>query len=570
MNAAITATELSPVQVEVIGSALESICDEMGEALVKTSYSPNIKERRDCTTGIFNTHGELLAQAEHIPMHLGSLMGIVNAITERYPLADIQDGDSFVGNDPHIGGGTHLPDIVLVTPIFVGGSLAGWATNLAHHSDYAERGHEHIFQEGLRIPPVRFLRDWQYVPEVMDLILTNMQVPAERVADFNAQVAANRLGVARFREICDKYGQATIEAAGQQLLDYTERKVRAGIREVPNGRYHFTDTFDCNEVKEQLQLSVVMTVSDEQLQFDFTAPPQVRASINMVNTALLATVYYAAKTVVGPDIPANGGLGRAITVNAPLGSVVNCVAPAAVNGRIQLCQRVVDLVHGALAQAVPTRVIAASNGAVTGTQFSGIDPRNGRYYVYLETIGGGYGAGCAYDGLDGVQAHMTNTSNLPVEGLETEYPLFVEHYALVDGSGGEGEHRGGMGIHRQLRVEHDDCQCEVGMSRMVSNPWGLLGGTGGQSARLEKNGVIVPTGDVVYLAYGDSIGAFTAGGGGYGAPANRPREAVDRDLREERIDAHTAKTVYGVVAEDEPALRQAQGTVGQAQGTVPG
>jgi N-methylhydantoinase B len=545
-----TAPELTPVQVEVIGSALESICDEMGEALVKTSYSPNIKERRDCTTGIFNAGGELLAQAEHIPMHLGSLMGIVNAITDRYALEDIRDGDSFVGNDPHIGGGTHLPDIVLVTPIFVEGALAGWATNLAHHSDYAERGHQHIFQEGLRIPPVRFLREWTYIPEVMDLILTNMQVPAERVADFNAQVAANRLGVARFREISEKYGRATIEAAGQELLDYTERKVRAGIRDVPNGRYRFSDTFDCNELDEQLQLSVVMTVSDDQLHFEFTAPEQVRASINMVETALLATVYYAAKTVVGPDIPANGGLGRAISVSAPLGSVLNCVAPAAVNGRIQLCQRVVDLVHGALAEAAPSRVIAASNGAVTGTQFSGTDPRTGRYYVYLETIGGGYGAGCAFDGLDGVQAHMTNTSNLPVEALESEYPLFVERYSLIDGSGGEGEHRGGMGIHRQVRVEHDGCQCEVGMSRMLSRPWGLLGGMSGESARLEKNGVVVPTGDVVHLSHGDSISAITAGGGGYGDPANRPKDAVARDLREERIDAVTAERVYGLTSDD--------------------
>jgi len=535
---------LSPVQVEVIGSALESICDEMGEALVKTSYSPNIKERRDCTTGIFNAGGELLAQAEHIPMHLGSLMGIVNAITDRYELSDIRDGDSFLGNDPHIGGGTHLPDIVLVTPIFVDDALVGWATNLAHHSDYAERGHEHIFQEGLRIPPVRFLRGWTYVPEVMDLVLTNMQVPNERVADFNAQVAANRLGVARFREICAKYGTETIGRAGQELLDYTERKVRAGIREVPNGRYRFVDQFDCNEIDEQLELAVVMTVSDEQLHFEFTAPPQVRASINMVRTALLATVYYAAKTVVGPDIPANGGLGRAISVDAPLGSVLNCVAPAAVNGRIQLCQRVVDLVHGALADAVPTRVIAASNGAVTGTQFSGIDPRDGRYYVYLETIGGGYGAGCAFDGLDGVQAHMTNTSNLPVEGLESEYPLFVERYELISGSGGEGEHRGGMGIHRQVRVEHDGCQCEVGMSRMVSRPWGLLGGTAGASARLERNGVVVPTGDVVKLDRGDTVSAFTAGGGGYGEPRRRPAVEIDRDIREERIDLTTAVAVY--------------------------
>ena len=540
-----TTPTLTPVQVEVIGSALESICDEMGEALIKTSYSPNVKERRDCTTSLFNPAGESLAQAEHIPMHLGSLMGIVAAILDRYPLEDLRDGDSFVGNDPHTGGGTHLPDIVLVTPIFVDEVLAGWATNLAHHSDYAERGHAHIFQEGLRIPPVRFLRDWTYVPEVMDLILTNMQVPAERVADFNAQVAANRLGVRRFREICAKYGSAVIAEAGRELLDYTERKVRAGIATVPNGVYHFTDTFESNETEGALELAVVMSVEADRIDFRFDAPPQVAASINMVRTALLATVYYAVKTVVGAEIPANAGLGRAITAEAPVGSVLSCVAPAAVNGRIQLCQRVVDLVHGALAQAVPDRVIAAANGAVTGTQFSGTDPRTGQYYVYLETIGGGYGGGCAFDGLDGVQAHMTNTSNLPVEGLELEYPLTVERYELVDHSGGEGEHRGGMGIHRRVRVDHDDCRCEVGMSRLTTRPWGLLGGTPGASARVEKNDGTVPVGDMIRLYRGESLGVFTAGGGGYGDPRRRPAAVVSRDVREGRLDAATAARVYG-------------------------
>lgn len=542
---------LSAVQLEVIGSAMESICDEMGEALIRTSYSPNIKERRDCTTGLFNAEGEFLAQAEHIPMHLGSLMGIVKAVLARYPLDEIQDGDTFVGNDPHTGGGTHLPDIVLVTPIFVDGVIAGWATNLAHHSDYAERGHEHIFQEGVRIPAVRMLRNWQYERDILDLILVNMQVPEERIADFDAQVASNRLGVARYQEICERYGRVAVDLAGHELLDYTERKVRAGIRTIPNGVYEFSDVFESNEIEGTLDISLKMTVHDETIDFDFDGPAQVRASFNLVRTALLSTVYYAVKTVVGPEIPSNGGLGRALDVSAPLGSILNCVSPAAVNGRIDLCQRVVDLVHGAFAQAVPDRVVAAANGAVTGTQFSGIDPRTDRYYVYLETIGGGYGGGACCDGLDGVQAHMTNTSNLPVEALESEYPLTVLEYALVDGSGGAGTHRGGMGIRRVVRVDHDDATVEVGMSRLITEPWGLLGGLPGAKAELVANGESAADQRVLHLGKGSILSVATAGGGGYGSPSGRPAEEVERDIREGRISAETAAEVYGASTETE-------------------
>ncbi|MFD5862809.1 hydantoinase B/oxoprolinase family protein [Streptomyces chartreusis] len=540
---------LTSIQVEVIGSALASVCDEMGETLVKTSYSPNIKERRDCTTGLFNADGDVLAQAEHIPMHLGSLIGIIQAIRDRYPFQEIREGDTFIGNDPHTGGGTHLPDIVLATPIFIDGSLTGWATNLAHHSDYAERGHAHIFQEGLRIPPVRFLRDGEYIPEVMDMILVNMQVPQERVADFNAQVAANHLGVTRYRELSARYGPTELEAAGRELMDYTERKVRAGIRTIPNGRYSFSDVFDQVQLDEDFEISLVMTVGDEEIHCEFDGPPQVAAGINLVYTALLSTVLYSVKTVIGPDIPSNAGLARAVTVTAPRGSVLNCVAPAAVNGRIDLCQRVVDLVHGAFAQAVPERVTAASNGAVTGTQYSGIDPRTGKYYVYLETIGGGNGAGACLDGLDGVQAHMTNTSNLPVESLEAEYPLTVLRYELVDGSSGDGEFRGGMGVHRKLRIDHDGCVCEIGMSRLTTRPWGLQGGGPAATAQYVKNGAIHPDTDVLHLERGDELGILTAGGGGYGDPAKRPREQVQRDVREARITQEHAGQAYQLEAE---------------------
>lgn len=523
------------INVEVIGAAFESICDEMGETLVKASYSPNIKERRDCTTCLFDGEGRALAQAEHIPLHLGSLMGVLEAILSRYPVEDILPGDSFIGNDPFTGGGTHLPDIVLVTPIFLDGRIIAWATNLAHHADYADRGHKHIFQEGLRIPATRIMRNWDYVTDVLDLILINMQVPKERIADLNAQVAANRFGVTRYLEVVGKYGADQVRLAGGALLDYTERKVRAAIREVPNGTYSFSDVFDSNELDTELPVSVEVRVADDELFFDFEAPPQVEAGLNLVKTALLATVFYAVKSILCPEVPGNSGLFRAIHVEAPEGSILNCTAPAAVDDRTQMCQRIADIVFGVFAEAVPERVTAASNGAVTSVQFSGIDPRTNEYYVYLETIGGGNGASCCWDGLDGVQAHITNTSNLPVESLEQEYPLVVERYELVDGSGGRGKFRGGMGLHRSIRAEHDNCQCEVGVTRQTSRPWGLFGGEPGSATELTLNGEELELeGFTVTLQSGDSIGVKTPGGGGYGPPEERSDEQLEQDIREGR------------------------------------
>jgi N-methylhydantoinase B len=544
-----TAMDLDPVQVEVIGSALASIAEEMGEMLVKASYSPNIKERRDCTTCILDADGRTLAQAEHIPLHLGSLMGVVQAITDRIPVEDIREGDTFISNDPHTGGGTHLPDIVLASPVFAGGELIAWVTNLAHHADFVDRAHAHIFQEGLRIPAIRFARDWKIDQDILDFILLNCQVPRARVADFRAQLAANWLGAQRVVNLCQRYGAATLDSVGTALMDYTERMIRAGIAEVPDGTYAFTDVFDSDEHEGEIELGVKITVRGDSMDLEFDAPPQLPCSLNMVHTALLVTVFYAVKTIVGPDVPANDGMFRPLHVTAPKGSLLNCEPPAAVNNRMFACQRVVDLVHGALAQAVPDKVIAACNGSITALTFTGIDPRDGEFYVYLEALGGGLGAGATHDGLDGVQAHMTNTSNLPVECLESEYPLLVERYELIDGSGGSGRHRGGMGLRRVIRVEHDDCHVEVNTSRILSQPWGLQGGLPGASAEvdvLDANGVATGRSwSSTLLARGEAVDVRTPGAGGYGHPSERPTGLVTQDVRDARISDDIATHDYG-------------------------
>lgn len=534
-----------PITVELIGNALNSIVEEMGETLIRAAYSTNIKERRDCSTALFDAKGRTLVQAEHIPIHLGSFIGVIEAITERTDPAEICEGDVFIGNDAYSGGGTHLPDIVLAAPIFVNGTLMAWAVNLAHHADFVDRAHAHIFQEGIRIPPVRLYREGELQQDLLDLILLNCQVPRERKNDLRAQMAANRTGIQRFRALCDKHGDTTVAAASEALLDYAERRMRAGISTIPDGVYAFEDRFDCHEFDGELTFRVTVEVTGDEIHLDFTDnPPQVRAGINLVRTALLATVYYAVKTVVDPDVPPNAGLQRPIIVTSKPGTLLHAAEPAAVDGRMQASARVVDLVHGALAQAVPERVIAACNGACVGAVFSGRDPRTNAPYVYLETIGGGFGARATKDGLDGVHVHTTNTSNLPVEALEIEYPLMIERYELVNDSGGVGKWRGGMSLRRTVRIEHDGCAVEVHYARALSSPWGLQGGGDGARFHVHAEGGTFGAGGRGLMNRDTTVEVVTPGAGGYGPPAERNTACVRADLEDGRISDVTARAHY--------------------------
>ncbi|MFC7400624.1 hydantoinase B/oxoprolinase family protein [Chelatococcus sp. GCM10030263] len=541
------ARTLDPITVEVIGSALTTIVEEMGKAIIRSAYSTNIKERQDCSTALFDTEGRIIAQAEHIPVHLGSLLGIAEHVFKHHDLSTVRPGDVFVGNDAYTGGGTHLNDIVFLEPVFHGGELAAWVTNLAHHSDFVDRGHAHIFQEGLRIPPVRLYREGVLQDDVMQLILLNCQVPRERINDFRAQMAANRLGVLRYQALCDKYGREIVARAAEQVLDYTERRTRAGIATIPDGVYEFRHDFDSNLIGEILDLKVKIEVKGDEIFIDFPdAPPQVRAGINMVYTALLATVYFAVKALVDPDVPANAGFHRPIHVTAPLGSVLNSTPPAAVYSRTDIGQRLVDMIFAALAPVIPARIAAASTGGTLLTT-SGIHPRTGRFYVYNEMHGGGMGARADKDGLDGVQVNTTNTANLPIEALETEHPVMVECYELVQDSGGPGEFRGGMTMRRRVRVLDHVATISAGGTNSVVPPFGLFGGLPGTVARVELSEGVPPLHKRAgVLQPGQSVGMVAAAGGGYGDPKKRDRARVLRDLKEERISVKAAVEIYGL------------------------
>ncbi|MBC8751858.1 MULTISPECIES: hydantoinase B/oxoprolinase family protein [Paraburkholderia] len=550
-SANVQTSKLDPITVAVIGSALSTIAEEMGKAVIRAAYSTNIKERQDCSTALFDRAGHTIAQAEHIPIHLGSLLGIAGYVLEHHDMSTIRPGDVFIGNDAYTGGGTHLNDIVLMEPVFFREELVGWVANLAHHSDFVDRGHAHIFQEGLRIPPVRLYKEGVLQDDVMDLILLNCQVPHERRSDFRAQMAANRLGVQRFQDLCERYGSDVVEQASVEILNYTERRTRAGIAQIADGVYEFEHDFDTNLVDGIVHLRVRVTVQGEELYVDFPdAPPQYRAPVNMVFTALQATVFFAIKALVDPDIPANSGFHRPIHISAPLGSALNSTPPAAVYSRTDFAGRLVDMIFAALAPVVPERVVAASTGGILLTT-SGTHPRTGRFYVYNEMQGGGMGARASKDGLDGVQVNTTNTANLPIEALETEHPVRVECYELVQDSGGPGEYRGGMTMRRRVRVLDHTANISAGGTNSLLSPYGIFGGHGGTPARVEmpKDAPPLERRNSVLQA-GQAVGMVAAGGGGYGDPKRRSRELVLRDLKEERISKAAAVDIYGL----DPAL----------------
>ncbi|MFC8307083.1 hydantoinase B/oxoprolinase family protein [Streptomyces olivaceus] len=559
-DAAAPTAALDPITVQVIANVLLSIADEVGLALRRASYSTNIKERADCSTALFDRHGRLVAQAEHIPIHMGSMAGAVRRLTAPERLATLRPGDVYITNDPYSGGGTHLPDITMVAPVFTGDRLIGFTANIAHHSDVG--GHvpgsnsgdsTSIFMEGLRIPLVRFATDGRVNQDIADFVLLNSRLPEERRGDLLAQTSALRLGADRFVELTGKYGIDTVEAACAELLAHAERRLRVAVGALPDGTYTALDHLDADGPgREPIAVAVAVTVAGESITLDFTGTgPEAVVAVNVVRSALEATVYYALKAALDPEIPANGGFFDAVGITAPLGCLVNPREPAPVAARTDACQRVADVVFAALAQAVP-EIPAGSHSSITYVNFSGLGEP---FYVYPEVIAGGSGAGPDLDGLDAVQVHVTNSSNLPVEALEAEYPLLVERYELVRDSGGAGHRRGGLAVRRDVRVlSAEGAEFSAHADRQSIGPHGSCGGADGTPGRftvLRTDGSreILPGGRVsgVRLGEGDVMRVDSPGAGGYGDPHTRDPELVRLDVVDERVSPEAARDHYGVV-----------------------
>ena len=562
---------IDPVTLGVLSNRLLAVSEEITAALIRTAYSTNIKERRDCSTAVFDTSGQMIAQAESLPMHLGSLLGVVEATLKKYPRETLRPGDMFLTNDPYSGGGTHLPDITMVAPVFAQNQLVGFVANIAHHADMGGKvpgstsgDATSIFQEGLRIPLVPICRNGELIRDAIDFVMLNSRTPAEREGDLGAQIAANRVGIRRLEDVVAHYGVERYNLAVAALLKHAEAMMRASIRTLPSGIYSFTDYMDDDGINlgVPVPISIKVTIDGDQAVVDFAgSSAQVAGPINVTLNGTWATVFYCFKALVGPTIPSNHGIYRQLRLIAPEGSIVNCRAPAPVGERIDTCQRIADTFFGAMAQAAPDRVIAASNSSVTTATFSGIHPETGQFYVYLETIAGGQGAHANGDGLSGVQVHMTNTSNLPIEALEREYPLLVERYALRADSGGAGKYRGGLGIQRDIRALHDGVIFSGLADRQRMAPWGLDGAGEGavgrfmlQRANGSESTLSSKVSDVA-LQTEDLISVRTPAAGGYGAPKSRDPQAVLRDIIEGKVSVRAAAELYGVVLkENETAI----------------
>ena len=488
------------IELQLLGSALRSIADEMGAVLVRSAFSPNIKERRDCSTALFDEQGRMVAQAEHIPVHLGAMPDAVAAVRACDPGRD----DVYVLNDP-FAGGTHLPDITLVSR-----TDAGFAVTRAHHADVGGRepgslpaDSRTLADEGVVIPPTRF------DDAVLDDLVARMRNPDERRGDLRAQLAAHRLADQRVSELCDRRGLDAVRAAMDELLAYSERRIRAGIAALPDGRFEAEDVVEAPE--GDLPIHVAVTIRGDEVELDFAGTaPQHGGNLNCPLAVTRSACYFVVRCLADPDVPASGGAFAPVHVRAPEGSLVHARAPAAVAaGNVETSCRIVDVLFRAFGQAVP--VPAQGQGTMNNVTLG-----NDRF-AYYETIGGGQGACPDADGPSGVHVTMSNTLNTPVEALELAYPLRVERYALREGSGGEGAHRGGDGVVRELRVL-EPCRLSIVSERREHAPAGVAGGADGARGRNRLNGEELPAKVTRDLQPGDVVTVETPGGGGFGPP----------------------------------------------------
>ena len=563
-----------PIELEIFKNIFHSIAEEMGAALRRTAFSPNIKERRDYSCAVFDSAGNVIAMGDHMPVHLGSMPMSVRAAVDALPLGP---GDIAMLNDP-FAGGTHLPDITLVAPVFISVAPASrrsrknqqseignqispsprplrlrpdfFVASRAHHADVggAYAGSmglcRDIYQEGLRIPPVRLLRAGEMDRDILNLLLNNVRTPDEREGDLGAQIAACHTGATRLREICDRYTLPVVRRAGAELLDYSEQLMRAFLSQVPSGTYRAEDFLDDDGVTDSpVRIAVAITFSERStgispvtpqskiknqkskissVTVDFTgSSPQVQGSVNAVDAITWSACFYVFRCLLAEDVPATAGLMRPIEVIAPERTVVNSRPPAPVaGGNVETSQRIVDVLLRALSQAVPDRIPAAASGTMNNLTLGGIDPRTGEPFAYYETIAGGMGARPDRPGVSGVHTHMTNSLNTPAEALEYAYPFRITRYSLRPNSGGGGKHRGGDGIIREIEVL-TDADVAILADRRKRGPWGLASGSDGapgitEIIRLDGKVEKLRSKDSARLKKGEGIRVSTPGGGGYG------------------------------------------------------
>lgn len=555
--------DIDPILLEVMRNSLYTITDEMMGALIRTSYSTNIKDRRDCSCSLFLPDRRVVAQSEMsaTPLHLATLVASVPTILDAIPPSEMNPGDHIIYNKPYPEGPGHLNDITLISPVFWKDELVALVANLAHHVDvggYAPGsmpfGVWETYQEGIQIPPIKIVKKGKLDLEIVELISDNVRTKVEFKGDLMAQVASNNKGQERVTHLMDKYGKDTIYFYMENVMDYSERRMREGIRQIPNGSYEFEDYIEGDSFSEDLiKIKCKITVEDEDIYFDFTGTsPQVRGPLNCRGKSAASGPYYVMKAMVDPEVPPNDGTYRPIHIQIPEGCLLNSESPhAVVQANIITSARIADVLIGALLQAVPERGIAACHGTINIINIGGKDTRSGKMFNYIETYGGGQGGMIREDGMDGVHCHMSNTRNAPVEVIEATYPLEVVKYGLIPNSGGPGKNRGGCGMERHFVALEDDLTLTLGSDRAKIKPWGVFGGQGGRTSksRIIRNGEIIdlPSKITTRIYKNDQYVTETPGGGGWGHPLQRDPQKVQRDVWEGLVSIESARDDYGVV-----------------------
>lgn len=528
--------KINPIEFEVFKNSYLAIAEEMGVTLCRTGFSPNIKERLDYSCAVYDADGETIAQGDHMPVHLGAMPLSVRAAIDAFAGTDdpLEPGDCVVLNSP-FHGGTHLPDITLVSPVFLGGRAKKGAkpvfyvANRAHHSDVGGMSPgsmpvaREIYQEGLIIPPIKLARRGKIDKSLYAMILANVRTPDERDGDLSAQFAANAVADMRLAALEKKYGRPRALGYAKALQDYTERVIRAAIKQIPDGEYSFEDALDNDGFNnEPVKICVKITIRGSNATMDFTGSArQVEGSVNANFAITLSACLYALRCLVDDDVLYNAGVSRPLTVIAPAGTIVNALRPSAVaGGNVETSQRITDVVFGALAKALPDRMPAASQGTMNNITLGGTNPHRGTRFAYYETMAGGMGGRKGMDGMSGVHTHMSNTRNTPVEAIEHYLPVRINQYALRKGSGGKGAARGGDGIIREYEML-TTTSVTLLSDRRERGPYGAQGGAAGAQGRntLIRDGVEtkLPGKVEMSLRKGDRLKIETPGGGGYGA-----------------------------------------------------
>lgn len=561
---------VDPITLEVMRNGFYSIADEMIAALIRASYSTNIKDRRDTSGAIYTGSGEVVVVAQSeigTPLHLGTMHSAVLTAMAQYPFEELEPGDAVALNTPYPAGPGHLNDLALISPVFFDGELIAITANQAHHVDMGgfapgsmPFGVSEIFQEGLQIPPVRLFHRGELDRDLWAMIAQNVRPRDEVRGDLLAQFAANNVAERRLSDLAARYGAGTVRRYLDEMLNYSERRMRAALRQIPEGVYEFEDVMEGDGFTDSpITIRVTVEAKGDSFVADFTATDDAcRGPLNCRWPSVAACVYYVLKACLDPELPPNAGAYRPVDVRVREGSLLSAQYPTAVcNANIITTQRITDALLGALAPVIPERVLAACSGTMNLLNIGGIDPRNGTYYNYIETYAGGQGAMHDADGMDAVQNHMTNTRNAPVEAIELAYPLLVESYGLVEDSEGAGRRRGGLGIQRSLRVLGESVTLTLSSDRGRISPWGLFGGGGASpsSCVLEGPGgeasERLPSKVTTTVPHGYAIVTRTPGGGGWGDPRTREPEDALRDVAEGFVSPERARKEYGVAVDAE-------------------